>query len=205
MFMKTIASVFVLALSVLASQSGPVIHVGDDMEFEGEYLIGEIGNWQGAGGFLVKYGTGINISPDLADSYLWWEALDFPANSILSGDVPTDPNAYAVEWGWVTNYYNGTLPVGYPASDAQWVTLYYAVIYNTNFVVGPLDTGITPFDSDIIWLDWNQDGTLRETYSATSPINFNRYLSNGSINPSWTSAKKGFAKGHNKQTLLSPK
>lgn len=53
------------------------------------------------------------------------------------------------------------------------------------------------------WLDMDSAGQPR--LSTTQPPDFGKWAWDGSINPSWTAAKKGFAKGHNKQPLPSPK
>lgn len=53
------------------------------------------------------------------------------------------------------------------------------------------------------WVDFASDGTAR--ISTTQPSDFGKWAWDGSINPSWTAAKKGFGKGHNKQPLPSPK
>lgn len=53
------------------------------------------------------------------------------------------------------------------------------------------------------WIDFSSDGAPR--ISETQPADFGKWAWDGSINPSWVAAKKGYAKGHNKQPLPSPK
>lgn len=53
------------------------------------------------------------------------------------------------------------------------------------------------------WVDFDSGGQGR--ISIIQLADFGKWAWNGSINPSWTAAKKGFAKGHNKQPLPSPK
>lgn len=52
------------------------------------------------------------------------------------------------------------------------------------------------------WVDWDQNGAR---FSNSRPSDFGKWMWNGSINPSWTAAKKGYAKGHIRQPLPSPK
>lgn len=53
------------------------------------------------------------------------------------------------------------------------------------------------------WIDFASDGTAR--IATTQPSDFGKWAWDGSINPSWIALKKGFAKGHNKQPLPTPK
>lgn len=58
-------------------------------------------------------------------------------------------------------------------------------------------------DGGEFWIDFSASGTVR--ISATQPVDFGKWAWDGLINPSWVAAKKGFAKGHNKQPLPTTK
>lgn len=63
--------------------------------------------------------------------------------------------------------------------------------------------GNLPLVGGEFWIDFGPFGVAR--VNTSQPSDFGKWAWDGSINPSWTAAKKGFAKGHNKQSLPSPK
>lgn len=88
------------------------------------------------------------------------------------------------------------------ADDWNWIVLSISGP-DPNYEGWQVATIYPPYSAGEYWLDFDSGGILR--FSATQPSDFGKWAWDGSINPSWTAAKKGFAKGHNKQLLPSPK
>lgn len=117
----------------------------------------------------------------------------------LSADIPTITYAESYFAQWLTNHLvNYTDPVisGWVELDIADEPDFFSWGYINDDENGPIDTSLD------WWVDWDAAGPR---FSNSRPADFGRYLWDGSINPSWTAAKKGFAKGHNKQPLPTTK
>ena len=194
--------ILAIALASFSVTAQPTIHVADDIIFTATYRVGEIGNWDGFGGYLINYGTSLDISPSFGDTSLRWTVMDFPANVFAGDSTGLPTNASVATWQWVTDFYSDPLPIGYPAPDAQWVTNYFADVRNGTFDPPSIPTGITPFQSGDVWIDWNADGSLRVSNSAIEPTEFGKWLSDGSLNPNYIGppvSSKKHGKAHFKQ------
>lgn len=69
-------------------------------------------------------------------------------------------------------------------------------------IIPPSSTSNSPIPGEY-WIDYDSTGVAR--MSTAQPSDFGKWAWDGSINPSWVAAKKGYAKGHYRQPLPSPK
>lgn len=127
--------------------------------------------------------------PSSADSGLYksqnWSGVTIGYQDTWTVDMP-GPDAGFVLWAWISGGYpdyGGGLDLRYPPPDFNEVRM-------------------TPGE---YWFDFAQNGVGRITIGPNPPTDFGKWAWDGSINPSWVAAKKGYAKGHNKPPLPSPK
>lgn len=180
--MKTFIAVTGLLVALATNASTWTIHgTKDNATFVG---------WR----YDIPLGTQTSFIWDYAGDSIWG-----PSSGILLDDWTSGTD----EISWLQQGYSDVLTwdlqddwawmivdISGPAPDYQ--------NFQGNFSVQPGE--ILPGE---YWLDFDLNGKMR--LSTTQPTDFGKWAWDGSVNPSWVSAKKGFAKGHNKQPLLTTK
>jgi hypothetical protein len=177
--MKRFLTAFLISASGLEAQ--PIIHLGADIAFDGDYRVGEaITQADGTRGNIVFWSTSIRVNPVESNGYFNWFVFDEWAPLLISGSVD-DPTANVATWYPPETFYN-PLPPGYEDPTAEWVTNYFAFAYvpgqreNYNLV---FSTGITPHQDGDVWLDWARNGRLRVAWSKKPPKNFGSFRHDG--------------------------
>lgn len=178
--MKWIKQALLLIATVLTvtAYGQPTIHAGVDVTFSGDYHVYEtVSNYNGYGGVIFTYGSRLVLDPQRGNNEYFYQD-DYYAWTFNDENQPVDRKSSVVVWNWI----DFPIPSGYQVPGAEWDTLVLSTVANSKYTKSIPASGITPLQSGDVWLDWNQDGTLRITWSATEPVNFSKYLSDGSRN-----------------------
>lgn len=132
-------------------------------------------------GWLAQYEVWDGVTWQTSDWYVWTNGPVATVSEIwITSGIPYNP-----QWGGGTSSINWFIEDGPP-----------------NFNGGSSFDMVDAIPGEY-WVDWSADGVIRIVQ--TAPFDFGKWLSDGSINPSWVEPPlapvqqgKRLAKGHNK-------
>lgn len=164
---------------VFSALSEPLIRLGPGVQFYGVYSITQVGYVSGVGGgTLISAGSRIDLVPALSESFHVWYSYDLAAGDYYTLDYGLQPNAYESVW----HFAGEPIHAGYNSGETQWSTNCTALVYPSSFVT-EIRVDVSPLYSGVVWIDWNQDSTVRVVWSSEAPPEFGKYLYGGVVNP----------------------
>jgi hypothetical protein len=180
--MKSLTLLFCLVSSFCVAQ--PTIHLGADIAFDGDHRVSQAITYpDGTYGNAVFWSSIIRINPVEQNGFFNWYVFDQFAPVEEGGSVPVPSSCSVLTW-YPVDHFHSPLPVGYDSPPQQWITNLFAFAYvpgqrdNYNLV---FSTGITPYQSGDVWLDWTRNGRIRVTWSQKQPKHFGAFRHDGTL------------------------